>query len=173
MLDLEINTTMGGDATPEKQHSSVGDAPKKDARVITNGKKLAIKVSSPEELFDEGYPSQLPSAEGTTMKLISGGELKEKLDKGEDIKLVFALGDWQYRAKHIPGSLHFHHLEEALKLLDRDDEIVVYCSNVNCSASIFAYHFLVNHGFTNVRRYAGGLLDWEDAGYPLEGEGLK
>lgn len=24
-------------------------------------------------------------------------------------------------------------------------------------------------GFKRVRRYAGGLEDWEDAGYPLEG----
>jgi rhodanese-related sulfurtransferase len=107
------------------------------------------------------------------MRLISREELKEKLDKREDIKLVFALNEWQYRSKHIPGSLNFYKLEEALKVLDQDDKIVVYCSNEACPASVFAYHFLVNHGFKNVRRYAGGLLDWEDAGYPLEGEGLK
>jgi rhodanese-related sulfurtransferase len=104
------------------------------------------------------------------MKLISGGELKEKLDKGANIKLVFVLGDWQYRAKHIPGSLYFHKLEEALKVLNQNDEIVVYCSNPACPASIFAYHFLADHAYNNVRRYAGGLLDWEDAGYPLEGQ---
>jgi rhodanese-related sulfurtransferase len=107
------------------------------------------------------------------MKLITREELKEKLDKGEDVKLVFALGEWQYRAKHIPGSLYFHKLEEALKVLDQSDEIIVYCSNPACPASIFAYHFLVEQGYNNVRRYAGGLVDWEDAGYPLEGEALK
>jgi len=111
--------------------------------------------------------------QGRQMKLISREELKEKLDKGRDIKLIFALGDWQYRAKHIPDSLHFHDLEEALKVLDQNDEIVVYCSNAACPASIFAYHFLVDHGYKNVRRYAGGLLEWEDAGYPLEGEGVN
>ncbi len=107
------------------------------------------------------------------MKLISGEDLKEKLDKGEDIKLVFALGNWQYRAKHIPGSLHFHNLEEALEVLDQNDEIIVYCSNPACPASIFAYHFLVDHGYKNIRRYAGGLQYWEDAGYPLEGESVN
>jgi rhodanese-related sulfurtransferase len=107
------------------------------------------------------------------MKLISREELKRKLDKGADIKLIFALGDWQYRAKHIPGSLHFHDLEEALKVLDQNDEIIVYCSNPACPASIFAYHFLVDHGYKNVRRYAGGLLEWADAGYPLEGESVN
>lgn len=107
------------------------------------------------------------------MKLISREQLKENLNKGEDIKLIFALGDWQYRAKHIPGSLHFYDLEEALKVLDQNDEIIVYCSNPACSASIFAYRFLVSHGYKNVRRYAGGLLDWEDAGYPLAGESVN
>jgi rhodanese-related sulfurtransferase len=106
------------------------------------------------------------------MKLKSREAFKEKLDNGEDIKLIFALGTWQYRAKHIPGSLHFDDLEEALQALDQDDEIIVYCSNPACPASISAYHFLMNHGYKNVRRYAGGLLEWEDAGYPLEGESV-
>jgi rhodanese-related sulfurtransferase len=50
---------------------------------------------------------------------------------------------------------------------------VVYCSNPACSASILAYQGLVARGYRNVRRYAGGLLDWEDAGYPLEGEAVE
>ncbi len=106
------------------------------------------------------------------MKLVSREELKEKLDKAEHIKLVFALGLWQYRAKHIPGSLHFDKLEEALQVLDPDDEIIVYCANPACPASILAYHFLTRHGYKNVRRYAGGLEEWENAGYPLEGESV-
>ena len=107
------------------------------------------------------------------MNLISREELKEKLDKEEDIQLVFALGAWQYRAKHIPGSLHFDKLKDALQVLEQDDEIIVYCSNPACAASSFAYRFLMNHGYKNVRRYAGGLLEWEDAGYPLEGESVN
>jgi hypothetical protein len=35
--------------------------------------------------------------------LISGEELKEKLERGEDFKLVIALGEWEYKAKHIPA----------------------------------------------------------------------
>lgn len=158
MLDLEVTTTMGGDTALEKQPSPVREAPVKNSRAASNGKK--------------GYPSRPSRAEEMTMKLISREALKEKLDKGEGVKLVFALGDWQYRAKHIPGSRHFHDLVETLKGLDQDDEIVVYCSNEACSASRFAYLILLDHGYKNVRRYAGGLLDWEDAGYPLEGEGL-
>ncbi|MGD0678249.1 MAG: hypothetical protein ABSC94_22795 [Polyangiaceae bacterium] len=37
-----------------------------------------------------------------------------------------------------------------------------------CLASVAAYHRLVQEGYTNVRRYAGGIEDWEAAGLPLE-----
>ena len=104
------------------------------------------------------------------MKLISREELREKLDRGHKFKLAMVLGDWAYRAKHIPGSLNISTPEQGMALLNRDDEIVVYCSNKDCIASISAYHLLEGNGFKNVRRYAGGLLDWEEAGYALEGE---
>jgi rhodanese-related sulfurtransferase len=45
----------------------------------------------------------------------------------------------------------------------------VYCSNVDCLSSVALYRELVRRGYRNVRRYSGGLLDWEDAGLPLEG----
>jgi rhodanese-related sulfurtransferase len=136
----------------------------------SNEVEITMKLISREVVSCGHYFSRLLSAKGITMKLICREELKEKLDKGEDVKLVFVLGEWQYRAKHIPGSLNLYTLEEALKLFDQDDEIVVYCSNEACHASFVAYHFLLHHGFKNVRRYVGGLQEWEDAGYPLEGE---
>jgi rhodanese-related sulfurtransferase len=105
-----------------------------------------------------------------TMQLISRDELKRKLERKDHFKLVMALGTWEYRAKHIPCSLHFLTPEDARASLAQDDEIVVYCSNDACSASVIAYEYLVRHGYTHVRRYAGGILDWEEAGYPLEGE---
>jgi rhodanese-related sulfurtransferase len=105
-----------------------------------------------------------------TMHLISRDELKQKLERKDNFKLVMALGTWEYCAKHIPGSLHFLTLEEARASLAPDDEMIVYCSNSACRASVFAYEYLVRHGYKHVRRYAGGILDWEEAGYPLEGE---
>jgi rhodanese-related sulfurtransferase len=103
------------------------------------------------------------------MRLISAQELKEKLDRSDPVKLVNALGDWEYRAAHIPGSLHFATPEEALKALGRDDEIVVHCSNPSCMASVALYQLLERSGYRNLRRFAGGLQAWQKAGYPLEG----
>ena len=107
------------------------------------------------------------------MKLISRDELKQKLEREDHFKLVMALGTWEYRAKHIPGSLHFLTPEEARNSLAQDDEIVVYCSSSFCDASVIAYKYLVSHGYKHVRRYACGILNWEEAGYPLEGDMIE
>lgn len=104
------------------------------------------------------------------IKLISRDELKEKLDRKDDFKLVMTYHEWAYRVMHIPGSINVSTKEDALAVLDPSDEIVVYCTNVSCMASVKAFMILVGHGFKNVRRYAGGLQDWEQAGYPLEGD---
>ncbi len=104
------------------------------------------------------------------MDLIGSEELKEKLDRGEDFKLVMTLGEWEYRAKHIPGSLRIGALKEALETLDPHDEIVLYDSGPLCPASRMAYTALKTRGYKDVKRYAGGLEEWENAGYALEGQ---
>ena len=103
------------------------------------------------------------------IRTIERDELKTMIDRGDDFKLVMSLNDWAFRAKHIPGSIHFPTIEDALTALSPEDEIVVYCSDSACVASQFAYRGLVEHGFKHVRRYEGGLSDWGAAGYPFEG----
>ena len=102
------------------------------------------------------------------MNLITREELRAKLDLGDEIQLVMTLSDFAYRAKHIPTSRHFTTVEEMLGSLDPGQEIVVYCADVHCTASIYAYRLLVQAGYPRVSRYAGGIADWEAAGYPLE-----
>jgi rhodanese-related sulfurtransferase len=104
---------------------------------------------------------------------IERGELKAKLERGDAFKLVMALTRWAYDAKHIPGSLHFDSPDALYAAVKPDDEVVVYCSNVDCLSSVALYRDLVRRGYRNVRRYAGGLLDWEEAGLPLEGTAVE
>ena len=107
------------------------------------------------------------------MKTISREELKEKLDRKENFRVVMALAEWAYQAKHIPGSIHFATMKEAIQSLNKDDEIVVYCSDENCIASTALGQLLERNGYSHVSHYAGGLQDWELAGYPLEGAWVK
>jgi len=102
------------------------------------------------------------------MKLISREELKTKLERNDDFKLVMTMGEWAFNMAHIPGSLNMSSRAQVQGLISPDEEIVVYCSNEACIASQATYHFLVSNGFTNVRRYAGGVSDWQAAGYPIE-----
>ena len=104
--------------------------------------------------------------------LIGCEELKEKLEREDDFKLVMVLGEWEYRAKRIPGSLRVSTPEEGLEALDPNVVIILYDSGPACPASRIACRFLKAHGYRRVRRYAAGLEEWESAGYPLEGEGI-
>lgn len=110
------------------------------------------------------------AALGTEAILTIGrDELKAKLDRGDDVKLIMALNRWAFDAKHIPGSLHFDTPEQLYAAVTPDDEVIVYCSQVDCLSSVAMYRDLIRRGYRHVRRYSGGLLDWEDAGFPLDG----
>ncbi len=62
----------------------------------------------------------------TTQRAIDRDELREKLERGDDFKLLMVLGEWGFRAKHIPGSLNLFSPDQVPKMLDHADEIVVY-----------------------------------------------
>jgi rhodanese-related sulfurtransferase len=99
--------------------------------------------------------------------------LRARLGHGEGFKLVMAGHDFAFRAKHIPGSLHFGTDGEAFANLGKDEDIVVYCSNVDCNASLLLIKKLREHGYRRLTHYRGGLIDWEDGGLPLEGDWAK
>jgi rhodanese-related sulfurtransferase len=96
--------------------------------------------------------------------------LRARLARGDQLKLVMASSDWAFRAKHIPGSVHFKNDAELFAGLAPDDDIVVYCSNIDCHASLALIQKLREHGYRDVGHYPGGLIDWEEAGLPVEGD---
>lgn len=104
------------------------------------------------------------------MNLITCEDLKAKIDSGHEFKLVMSYHENGYKMKHIPGSINIYSQETIAALLDISDEIVVHCINESCAASINAYHLLDQAGYENICRFAGGLQDWEEHGYPLEGD---
>jgi rhodanese-related sulfurtransferase len=113
-------------------------------------------------------PSQ--SAAHPAVREISREGLREKLTHDKPPKLVMVASNFGFRAKHIPGSLHFHTPEQMFAALGKDEPIVVYCSNADCHASLAVYQRLAEHGYRDVTHYAGGLIDWESAGLPLDGD---
>jgi len=103
-------------------------------------------------------------------KTITAQELKAKLDNEDDFKLIMTMPPEVFDAMHIPGSLQVSDMETGLQQLEPDDEIVVYCSSPSCTASRQIYYVLTEkYDFRNVTHYAGGLEEWQAAGYPVEG----
>ena len=103
------------------------------------------------------------------METIEREELKAELDAGAELKLVMAMHQTHFDQAHIPGSVQLFEPEQAAQLLQPDDHIVVYCSGPSCAASGIVGQRLIEAGYVHVRHYPGGLQQWFEAGYPLEG----
>lgn len=72
--------------------------------------------------------------------------------------------------RRIPGALQvpLHHVQQHLKDLPRDREIVSYCTCPNEASAAQVARLLMNDGFKKVRPLHGGLDAWIAAGYSVE-----
>lgn len=79
-----------------------------------------------------------------------------------------------YEDCHIEGSLSvpFDQVEQQVQAcVDKDAEVVIYCSNYMCSASGAACKKLQTLGFNNVCAYEAGTAEWYQQGLPTKGPG--
>jgi rhodanese-related sulfurtransferase len=104
------------------------------------------------------------------MKTIEKEELREKLEN-EEIILIEVLEEEKFKKEHIKGAINIP-LKKigtvAKQKFDKDDKIIVYCSDYDCTSSPTAAKKLNDLGFTNVYDYEGGKKEWKEAGYPME-----
>jgi len=102
---------------------------------------------------------------------ISRDELRAGLDAGT-ITAVDALPESYYEQQHLPGAVNLVADEVATRaaelLPDRNAAIVTYCSSTTCPNSGQVAAALARLGYTDVRKYAGGIQDWVEAGLPTE-----
>lgn len=105
------------------------------------------------------------------MEKISKEELMKKLEKHE-VTVVEVLKEEEYEKAHIKGAVNIP-LEkigkDSKERFLRDEPIVVYCSDYECTASPDAGTKLETLGFRNVYHYAGGKKEWREAGLPMQG----
>ena len=73
------------------------------------------------------------------MNLITREELKEKLDSGDDFRLVMVMDESAYRSAHIPGSINIVAPDIGKGELELEADIVVYCNGFSCPASVLAF----------------------------------
>lgn len=105
---------------------------------------------------------------------ISAKELKQMLDRGDDVLVLNVLPEPSYLKAHIPESESFpaelpgfvRRVESAAG--SKDARIVVHCSSERCSTSAHAKRALERAGFTQVQHFPGGMQEWMDQGYEVE-----
>lgn len=97
-----------------------------------------------------------------TVEVISVGELKEMLDRGEDFVLLDVRTDKEFNSRHIddPRLVHvvMSDLREAVAGLPRDKTIVCMCDLG--IRSYEAFRFLKGAGFTSLKSVEGGMRVW-------------
>ena len=112
----------------------------------------------------------MPTA--TEIPTIDATETKKRLDSGATV--INALSAESFAKKHIPGTVNIptDEVEERAEtaLPDTDMEIITYCAETDCPASMNAAKKLREMGYTNVTDFEAGLKGWKEAGFPLEGE---
>jgi adenylyltransferase/sulfurtransferase len=91
---------------------------------------------------------------------ITSIELKQRLDRGDALKIVDVREPNEYQINRIPGSqlIPLGDVPKRYEELNKNDEIVVHCKMGGRSAK--AADFLRSVGFTKVLNLKGGILDW-------------
>lgn len=98
---------------------------------------------------------------------VTAGELLARL-RDDDVIVLDVRPEEEYRAGHIPGAVAVppDELEERLRGLPVEREIVAYCRGPYCFFSVEAVELLQQHGY-RARRLAVGFPDWRTQGLPV------
>jgi rhodanese-related sulfurtransferase len=106
------------------------------------------------------------------VRRIDLGELMLMCRAGERFTLIDVLPVESYEREHIPGaiSLPLSEIDRgAAEIIGKGSVPVVYCASFECTASTLAARKLEALGLRNVMEYKGGLKEYREAGFPLEG----
>jgi sulfur-carrier protein adenylyltransferase/sulfurtransferase len=111
-------------------------------------------------------PEPATVADNTTE--ITAVELKQRLDRGDDLKIVDVREPNEYQINRIAGSvlIPLGDVPKRYNELNPDEEIVVQCKVGGRSAK--AADFLRSVGFKKVLNLKGGILDWIDKVDPTQ-----
>ena len=93
-------------------------------------------------------------------------ELKDRMDKGEQLNLIDVREEYEFDEFNIGATLiPLGELPDRLEEIEawKDQEILIHCRSGARSGR--AKEYLTSEGYTNVRNVLGGMLAWQSAGY--------
>jgi len=132
-------------------------------RLLTSMRKLAESQLAEVEQLVRSYLTVKDDLEA-----VPRSELLERVRNGLAI-VVDVRPPEEYAAGHVPGAVNIplKDLEQRLKELPREQEIVAYCRGPHCVLAFDAVAQLRAQGF-HARRLEDGFPEWREAGLPVE-----
>ncbi len=125
---------------------------------------LAALVLSPEV---RGQESPLRVEGATTVQAATAKALFDRGVPFVDVRTQ------KYNDGHVPGATHLElfgafNEENLLKVVAKDQEVVIYCDGLGCKRSSKGCAKAVSWGFEKVYYFRGGFPAWRAAGYPTD-----
>jgi sulfur-carrier protein adenylyltransferase/sulfurtransferase len=136
---------------------------RKDPDCPVCGTHPTVKALIDYEQFCGVHPAAPePEIVTNTATEISAVELKQRLDRGDHLKIVDVREPHEYQINRIEGStlIPLGDVPKRYGELDPNEEIVVHCKMGGRSAK--AADYLRSVGFKRVLNLKGGILDWVD-----------
>ena len=103
--------------------------------------------------------------------VISANSLKKEMKTSKDLVVINVLPASSYKNCHIKGSINVEEgaLKDEVSNWEKNKNIVVYSKSPTSDLTEKAYNKLKELGFKNVRKYEGGLIEWTEKKFPVEG----
>ena len=113
-----------------------------------------------EGWYNAGFPTE-------SLSLLSVHQLKNMLDRDEELLVLDTRGQDEWESGHISGSLHIYvgYLESRLGEVPKDRPIAVICT-VGHRAGLGS-SILLRAGYPNVYNVLGSVKAWMAAGFPV------
>ena len=113
-----------------------------------------------EGWYNAGYPIE-------SLPLLSVHQLKDKIDRAEELIVLDTRGQDEWDSGHIEGAFHIYvgYLEQKLDEVPRDKPVTVIC-NVGHRSGLAA-SILLRAGYREVYNVLGSVKAWMAAGFPL------
>jgi rhodanese-related sulfurtransferase len=80
----------------------------------------------------------------------------------------------EFKSSHIPNAINIHHqatreeIMNFLRVLEPDQEIIVYCSSKRCDSALRLAGFIRYIGYSKVNVFAEGMDIWRERGFPVK-----
>jgi rhodanese-related sulfurtransferase len=126
-----------------------------------------LQTVAQDEVAEVGKLVELYHESPDELEPVTCDQLERRLDS-DDVLVLDVRPAEEYRASHLPGAVNVPpaELEDRLRELPKDREIVAYCRGPYCLLAVEAVTALRDAGY-RARPLAGGLPDWRAEGRPV------